>query len=525
MYDAIIVGGGHNGLTAAAYLAKAGKKVLVLERRYVLGGCTVTEEIYPGFKYTVLSYVVSLMRPEIIRELELAKHGYDVIPMHTSLSLLPDGNRLFLSEDEKENHREISRFSRRDADAYPEFHEFLTRLASFVHPFLSMVPPDPMSFSPRELLKLFRLWKGFRELGEDSLSFVKLMSMSALHLAEMFFESDVMKAQAAVGGIFGKGSIRAPGTAYVLLHLGMGDVDGTTGTWGFQRGGMGGVAEAIAKAAKSHGVEIRTEAPVSKILVRNGTATGVVLESGEEIRAKSVASGVDPKVTFLKLLDPGDVPTEFLDKIRKYTVVGASCKVNLALDALPDFTCMPGDGPHLRGTLMVAPSPDYLVRAFDEAKYGNFSRRPFLDIVIPSLLDPSMAPPGKHVMSISGRYTPLNLKAGHWNDHREALGDTVIDTLSEYAPNLKDIILHRQVVTPWDYENEFNLTGGNIFHGDLTVEQTFMFRPAPGWAQYRMPVNRLYMCSSGAHPGGGVMGAPGRLAALEMLKDFKSGRL
>ena len=251
----------------------------------------------------------------------------------------------------------------------------------------------------------------------------------------------------------------------------------------------------------------------------------MVLESGEEIRAKTVASAVDPKRTFLKMLDPGDVPSEFLGKIQKYNTRAASAKVNLALSGLPDFTSLPGDGPHLRGFIMVAPSPDYLERAYDDAKYGSFSRKPYLDITIPSLTDPSLAPPGKHVMSVNVRYAPFKLKAGHWNDYRGALGDTVIDTISEYAPNLKDIILHRQVLTPLDFEQEFGLTDGNIFHGELTAEQLFMLRPVPGWAQYRMPVPRLYMCGSGAHPGGGVMGAPGRLAALEMLKDFGNGRL
>jgi phytoene dehydrogenase-like protein len=525
-YDAIIIGGGHNGLTTAAYLAKSGKKVLVLERRHVLGGCTVTEEIYPGFKYTVLSYVVSLMRPEIIRDLELSKHGYHVIPVDSNFVPLPDGNHLFLAEDDEENRRQISRLSRRDADAYSKYHKFMVNLARFANPFLSMVPPDPLSSRPRELLKLLRLGMRFRGLGKDAYSFVKLMTMSSLELAEMFFESDVMKAQVSCSGVIGTfQGIRSPGTAYVLLHHYMGELDGESGEWGFLRGGMGALADALAGAARKFGAEIRTEAPVSKILVRDGAASGVVLESGEEIPSKSVASGVDPPLTFLKMLDPADVPPEFLEKIRQYKARGCSGMVNLALDGLPNFTALPGDGPHLRGFITIAPSTDYLERAYDDAKYGKYSHRPYLDVVIPSLADPSMAPPGKHVMSASVRYAPYQLKAGHWNDHREAFGDNVIDTLCEYAPNLRDIILHRQVLSPWDYEQEFGLTGGNIFHGDLSVDQLFMMRPVPGWAQYRMPVNRLYMCGSGAHPGGGVMGAPGWLAALEMLKDFGNGRL
>jgi phytoene dehydrogenase-like protein len=524
-YDAVIVGGGHNGLIAAAYLAKGGKKVLVLERRHIVGGCTITEEVFPGFNYSVLAYVVGMMRSEIVRELELAKHGYDIIPVESNFAPLPDGNHLFFTEDEEENHRQISRFSRRDADAYPEFNQLMTRLAEFVHPTFSMVPPDPRSFRPRELLKLLRLGKRFRELGEDSFSLVELMTMSSLDFAKMFFESDVMLALTSCGGVIGTFlGISSPGTAYVLLHHHIGEVD-VGSEWGIPRKGMGTVSGAIAGAARKFGAEIRTEAPVSKILVRNGTTTGVVLESGEEIPSKSVASGVDPKHTFLKLLDPGDVPPEFLEKIRKFKIRGASAKVNFALDGLPNFTCMPGDGPHLKGFFNVAPSTDYLERAYIEAKYGSFSRRPYLECIIPSMVDPTLAPPGKHVMYISARYTPFTLKDTHWNEQREAFGDAVVDTLSEYAPNLKDIILHRQVLTPWDFEQEYGLTDGNIFHGDLAAEQIFMMRPVPGWAQYRMPVHRLYLCGSGAHPGGGVMGAPGRLAALEMLKDFKSGRL
>ncbi|UCF79927.1 MAG: NAD(P)/FAD-dependent oxidoreductase [Acidobacteriota bacterium] len=525
-YDVIVVGGGHNGLTAAAYLAKNGKKVLVLERRHIVGGCAVTEEVYPGFKYTVLSYVVSLLRPEVIRYLELPRHGLDVIPLVNSFLPLPDGNHLFLSGDEDENHRQVSRFSRHDADALPEFQELMEDLAWFVQPVLSMVPPDPRSYRPSELGKLFRLGKRFRELGEDSFFFTKLLSMSVLDFLDMFFESDVIKAQMCTGGIVGASlGPRSPGTATVLLHLFMGGTEETAGEWGFARGGMGAVSEAIASSARSLGVEIRTEAPVAKILVRDGTAKGVVLESGEEIRAKAVASGVDPKRTFLKLLDREEVPPEFLEKIRNFRLGGGAAKVNMALDGLPDFTALPGDGAHLRGDIMIAPSTDYLERAYDDAKYGKFSRKPFMEIVIPSLLDPTLAPPGKHVMSVEAQYTPYELKAGHWNDHREALGDTVVETLSEYAPNLKDIILHRQVVTPWDMEQEYGLTEGTVYIGELTPDQMFMLRPVPGWARYRMPVDKLYLCGGGAHPGGGVMGAPGRLAALEMLKDFGSGSL
>jgi phytoene dehydrogenase-like protein len=520
-YDAIVIGGGHNGLVCAAYLAKAGKKVLVLERRHVLGGAAVTEEIYPGFKYTVLSYVVSLFRPEIIRDLELVKYGLDIIPLDCAFTPLPDGNYLTRWGDRQKTYREISRFSRHDAEANWEFGRLMVQLAWFVKPILAMTPPDPASFNPRELFKLLGLARRLRGMGKDFPHFqAKLMTMSALGFLDMFFESDVLKAAMSVSGIIGTYlGIRSPGTAYVLLHHYMGELDGAYRSWGISRGGTGAVSEACAGAARHYGAEIRTEAPVAKILVKNGAAAGVALENGDELRANIVATSTDPKRTFLKFLEPGHVPADFLERIRKYKIRGSTAKVNLALDGLPSFTCLPGDGPHLRGDILAAPSTEYLERAYDDAKYGGFSRRPFLDVVIPSLMDPTVAPPGKHVMSIFVQYAPYDLKAGHWNDHREALGDTVVDTLSEYAPNLKDIILHRQVVTPWDMEQEFGLTGGNIFAGEITPDQIFMLRPVPGWARYRMPLKNLYMCGHGAHPGGGIMGAPGRLAVYAILKD------
>ncbi|UCF79931.1 MAG: NAD(P)/FAD-dependent oxidoreductase [Acidobacteriota bacterium] len=525
-YDAIIVGGGHNGLVAAAYLAKGGKKVLVLERRHLVGGCAVTDEIFPGFRYSVLAYVVSMMRPRIVRELKLEKYGYDIIPQTCSFTPLLNGDHIMLTEDDEQNYREISRFSKRDAEAFPKYQELLSDLAEFVHPILSMVPPDPTSRRPRDLLKFLDLGKRFWKLGKQSFSFAKLMSMSSLAFAEMFFESDVIKAQASCAGASGTFlGIRSPGTAYVLLHHFMGEVDEDVGVWGLPRGGMGTVSESIASSARSFGAEIRTEAPVSKILVKKGKAVGVVLEDGEEILSKTVASGVDPKLTFLKMVDPGDVPEEFLEDIRRINMRGCCGKVNLALDGLPDFTCMPGDGPHLRGSMMFAPSTEYLERAYDEAKYGWFSRRPMMEVVIPSLVDPSAAPPGKHVLSAAFMYASYDLKDSNWEEQREALGDAIVDTLCEHAPNIRDRIIHRQVITPWDLEQEFGLTEGNIFHGEITPDQLFMLRPVPGWAQYRMPVKNLYMCGSGVHPGGGIMGEPGRLAAQEMLKDWRSGAL
>ena len=522
-YDVIIIGAGHNGLTHAAYLAKAGKKVLVLERRHVIGGATVTEEIYPGFKYSVCSYVVSLLRPEVIRELELAKHGLEVIPLDSTFTPLPDGNYLARWADHAETRRELMRHSPTDAEAYDQFGKLMHQMAMAVKPLLAMVPPDPTSLHPRELLKLVRLGRHFRKLGTHLLyDLTKLMTMSSADYLSEWFETEVLKATMSASGIIGTFlGPRSPGTAYVLLHHYMGEIDAVFRSWGWARGGMGSVSGALAGAARSHGAEIRTEAAAAQVLVKEGRATGVALESGEEIQARVVTSAVDPKRTFLKLVEPAHLDPEFVRQIGQIRMRGSSGKVNLALDALPNFAALPGEGPHLRGAISISPSIDYLERAYDDAKYGSFSRRPYLDIVIPSTIDPSMAPPGKHVMSIFVQYAPYHLKEGSWPDRREEFGDTVINTLSEYAPNLKSIILHRQVVTPWDLEQEFGLTEGNIFHGELSLDQLFFMRPVRGWAQYRTPIENLYLCAAGTHPGGGVMGASGRLAAMEILKDWR----
>ncbi|HSJ56868.1 MAG TPA: NAD(P)/FAD-dependent oxidoreductase [Anaerolineae bacterium] len=518
-YDAIIVGGGHNGLTAAAYLARAGRRVLVLERRHLLGGATVTEEIYPGFKYSVCSYVVSLLRPEIVRELDLPRFGLQILPLESTFTPLPDGDYLLRGPDHDSTRREIYRHSPRDADAYDEFGQMMFQMAKAVKPILGMVPPDPTSLAPRDLLALGRLGSFVRGLPEEHFyALAKLMTMSAADLLDEWFESEALKATMSASGIIGTFlGPRSPGTAYVLLHHYMGEIDGAFRAWGFARGGTGAIALAIAGAARHHGAEIRTEAPVARVLVRDGRAAGVALESGKEIAAPVVLSGVDPRRTFLGLVDPALLPEPFVEAIRRYRTRGSSAKVNLALDALPEFTSLPGMGQHLRGAISISPSVDYLERAYDDAKYGHFSRQPYMDIVIPSTIDPSMAPPGKHVMSIFVQYAPYEL-AGGWNEtQRDALGDTVIDTLAEYAPNIRDVILHRQVVTPWDLEQTFGLTEGNIFHGELALHQLFFLRPVPGWAGYRTPIGGLFLCGSGAHPGGGITGAPGRLAALEVL--------
>jgi phytoene dehydrogenase-like protein len=352
------------------------------------------------------------------------------------------------------------------------------------------------------------------------------MTMSAADLLDQWFETDVLKATMSASGIIGTFlGVRSPGTAYVLLHHYMGEIDGAFRSWGFSRGGTGAISLAIAGAAREAGVEIVTDAAIERIKVKDGRTTGVVMKGGAEIEAKVVASSVDPHRTFLKMIEPGVLDDDFLGEVRRYKLRGSSGKVNLALDALPDFTALPGAGAHLRGAISISPGIEYMERAYDDAKYGRFSRRPYIDMVIPSLTDPSVAPPGKHVVSCFVQYAPYKLKEGTWDEKREAFGDTVVDTLAEYAPNLKNVILHRQVLTPLDLEREWGLTEGNIFQGELTLEQLFFLRPVPGFARYRTPVRNLYMCGSATHPGGGIMGAPGRLAALEILKDWKRGRV
>ncbi len=525
-YDAIVIGGGHNGLVAAAYMARAGRKVLVLERRHVLGGAAVSEEVFKGFRFSVCSYVVSLLRPEIIRELDLPRHGLEILPLDGTFTPL-DGDYLWRTSDHGQTRRELYRHSPRDAEAYDEYGRAMVQMARFVKPILGMVPPDPLSFDPTGFAKLGGLLQRFRALprGEQH-NLVQLMTMSAADLLDQWFETDALKATMSASGIIGTFlGVRSPGTAYVLLHHYMGEIDGAFRAWGLVRGGTGSISLSIAAAARAAGVEIRTETAVEHVKVRGGRVTGVVLAGGDELEAPLVASSLDPHLTFLRLVEKGVLDEAFLQDVRRYKLRGSSGKVNLALDGLPDFTCLPGPGPHLFGAISMSPSVDYMERAYDDAKYGDFSREPYMDVVIPSLTDSSLAPPGKHVMSCFVQYAPYKLREGTWDQKREAFGDTVVETLARRAPNLKSLILHRQVLTPLDLERDFGLTEGNIFQGELSLEQLFFLRPVPGWARYRTPVRGLYMCGSATHPGGGIMGAPGRLGALEMLKDWDRGRL
>jgi len=529
-YDAVIIGGGHNGLVSAAYLARAGMKTLVLEQRHVLGGAAVTEEIFPGFRFSVFSYVVSLLRPEIIRELQLPKHGLDILPLDGTFTPLHEGegpsaaggDYLWRVNDHGRTIRELRRWSKSDAEAYEEYGQLMVEMARFIKPILAITPPDLTSLDPRPLMPLAGLARTFQQLPERQQAvFVQLMTMSAADFLDQWFETDPLKATMAASGIIGTyQGVRSPGTAYVLLHHYMGEIDGAFRAWGIPKGGTGGVSNAIASAARALGAEIRTEAPVARIIVKNGRATGVALEDGEEIEASDVLSSVDSRRTFLGLVEPGTLEAEFEEDVRRFKFRGSSGKVNLAVDRLPDFTCLPGEGEHLRGAISFSPSLDDMERAYDDAKYGRFSKKPYIDMIIPTLVDPSMAPPGKHVISCFVQYAPYKLapELGTWDDQREAFGDAVIDRIAEFAPNIREIILHRNVQTPLDIERTTGLSEGNIFQGELSLEQLFFNRPVPGYARFRTPIRDLWLCGSATHPGGGIMGANGRIAAMEVLR-------
>src|SRR6266496_525136 len=472
-HDVVVIGGGHNGLTAAAYLARAGLRTLVLERRHVLGGAAVTEEVFPGFRFSVASYVVSLLRPEIIRELDLPRHGLEILPLDGTFTPLDD-DYLWRVNDHWATMRELRRWSRTDAEAYEEYGQLMVDMARFIKPILSIVPPDPARPDPRHWLPVARLARRFTKLPQrHQATFVQLMTMSAADFLDQWFETDPLKATMAASGIIGTfQGVRSPGTAYVLLHHYMGEIDGSFRAWGIPKGGTGSISEAIASAARGFGAEIRCEAPVARILTGAGRATGIGLESGEELEAPAVLSSADVRQTMLDLLEPGTLDQDFEREVRRFKFRGSSGKVNLALDALPEFTCLPSaetGGEHLRGAISFSPSVDYMERAYDDAKYGRFSRRPYIDMVIPTLVDPAMAPPGKHVMSCFVQFAPYHLADGEvWDDaQREAFGDAVVDTIAERAPNIRDLMLHRQILTPLDIEREMGLTEGNIFQGEL----------------------------------------------------------
>lgn len=523
-FDAIIIGGGHNGLVTACYLAKAGWKVLVLERRYLVGGACVTEETFPGFKVSTAAYVNSLFRPEIIRDLRLADYGFAVCERNpSSFSPFEDGRYLLLGADQKMNVREIAKFSAKDAEAYPKYEAMLERVAAVVEPTLIQVPPNLLRPGIKGAWRLFQLGRSLQKLGVGMSEAIEVLTGAARPLLDRWFESEEVKATLATDAIIGAFAAPSmPGTAYVLFHHVMGETNGKRGVWSYVKGGMGGLTQALARAATDMKVEIRCNTEVSRILVNNGTVTGVALANGDEFHASRVASNVDANITFNKLMDPKILPPDFAAAINRIGYESASLKINVALEELPSFAACPGTqpGPQHQGTVHLCPDQDYIERAYDDAKYGRPSRDPILECTLPSAVDPSVAPPGKHLMSMFIQYAPYHLKEGTWDTEKDKFADRCFEILDRYAPNFRRSVIARQIVTPLDLERDFSLTGGNIFQGAMTLNQLFMFRPVPGFAGYRTPIKGLFICGSAAHPGGGVMGAAGWNAAREMLRRW-----
>jgi len=526
-YDAVIIGGGHNGLVTAAYLAKAGLSVAVFERRHVLGGCAVTEELWPGFKISRLSYVNSLFRPEIIRDLELKKHGFEMLPRDPS-SFTPflDGRSLLLGPDKEMSTREIAKFSKKDSEKYHEYEDYLGKAAEILEPMMAMIPPNPgkLSFGDIAAYGGFAL-KNRKAIKQNWGEIFRMLTGSATDLLNEWFESEELKTTLATDAVIGaNASPSMPGTAYILFHHVMGECNGVRGVWGYMKGGMGSISTAVASAARSFGADIFVSSPIIKIKTVDGKAVGVVTQSGQEIAARAVISGIDPNLTFNKLVEEKELPPEFVKAVRRINYDSASVKINLALSELPNFTACPGTqaGPQHRGTIHICPNMQYIEEAYADSIVGRPSRSPILECTIPSVVDPSVAPPGKHVMNIFTQYGPYALKNGKtWDQEKEAYADRCIDILAQYAPNIKNAILHRDVVTPLDMEREYSLTGGSIFHGRMTLDQMFHMRPVPGYANYKTPVKGLYMCASGTHPGGGVMGTPGMNAAKVIVKELR----
>ncbi|HEX2234884.1 MAG TPA: NAD(P)/FAD-dependent oxidoreductase [Actinomycetota bacterium] len=531
-YDAIVVGGGHNGLVAAAYLARAGAKPIVLEARHKTGGAATTDTPWPDapqFKVTTLSYVMSLMPPTIIRDLDLERHGYKVHPMNEYYLAFPDGTSLkMFGDDSRHDRDEIAKFSAKDAEAQGRWEAWLGGLAEVLGPLLMQVPPKVGSRRPRDLVdQLMLVWRmrglDVRTVGDVT----RLMTMSIADLLDDWFESPQIKAAHAINGIIGTWAGPAePGTAYVMAHHSIGDVgDGRLGSWGFPEGGMGAVSAAIRRSAEALGATVRTNAPVERILVRNGRAVGVALASGEELHSDIVVASTHPKTTFLRMIDSHELPDEFVHDIERWKTRSGVVKINLALAELPDFTADPGVHPAVHGgAIELAHSVEYLEQAFQDARAGRPAERPFSDGCIPSFYDRTLCPEGTHIMSLFTQWVPHEWSQEPHTEELEAYADRVIDGYTELAPNLKGAVLHRQVIGPYQMEKEWGLIGGNIFHGELSAEQLFHMRPAPGYADYRTPLRGLYQCSSATHAGGGVCGIPGHHAVRAIMADRRSLR-
>ncbi len=533
-YDAVVIGGGHNGLVCACYLAKAGKRVCVLERRHVLGGCATTEELWPGYKVSTAAYVISLFQTEIVRELKLKSHGLEILPRSpSSFTPLPDGRSLLMGPEPGLNEREISKFSTADAAAYPKYEKLLEKIAKQLEPVLNETAPDPLPLPSdwrrtsiakkmRDTKKLWSLYQAMASLGDELPAAVEILTGAARPILDRWFESDILKATLATDAIIGAFlSISSPGSAYVLLHHVMGEAGGARGVWGYVRGGMGGLADSLASVAKELGVDIRREVAVDAIQTSNGKVVGVTCSDGSQIDAKVVASSVDAHLTFEKLLDPSVLPENFRNAIAGIDYASASMKINLALSEPPNFLAKPtsGLGDHHRGTMHVGPSLDYLERAYDDAKYGRPSESPVLEMTMASSVDETIAPKGKHILSMFVQYAPYKLRERNWDEIKDDFADRCIETLAEYAPNVPNAIEHRQVLSPLDLERVYGITGGNIMQGAMNANQLFCFRPVAGWADHRSPIEGLYLCGAASHPGGGVMGTCGKNAAGEILRD------
>jgi phytoene dehydrogenase-like protein len=520
-YDAIVIGGGHNGLVNGAYLAKSGLRTLILERRHLVGGAAITEELRPGFWFTTFSYALSLLRPDIIHELELTKHGF--MPLLMSTTFAPDekGDYLLFTQDHAQNLKEIARQSQHDADAYDQYTHDIEMVCQAIKPLLDTVPPDIFSDDPEELLALARIGNRFRKLDKRVVhNTIRLLTGSASDFLDDYFDSELLKGYLASSSIIGtKVGPYSQGSGLVLLYHSLGEHDGEFGAWAFHKRGNGGFTQVLARAAQSFGAEIRLESPVEAVITKHGRATGVALTDGTEFYADVVVSALDPRRTFLELVEPRELPDDLVENIRRFRFQGTSSKVNFALDDIPTFPTLGKKVDHFRGFTNIGPSMTYLERAFDDAKYGWYSQRPYIDMAIQSTIDPDMAPPGKHVMSCFIQYTPYKLRESDWDTEKENLGDTVQKTLESFFPGFGKLVLQREVRTPLDIERTVGLSEGNIFAGEFLAPQMFFFRPAPGWSQYRTPIDGYYQCGSGTHPGGCVMGAPGKLAAGQIIKD------
>jgi phytoene dehydrogenase-like protein len=523
--DVVIVGGGHNGLVTAFYLAKAGLKPLVLERRSQVGGAAITEEFTPGFRCSTLAHSAGPLLPEIAREMELERHGLRLVTAEVGVTALsPDSRALVLHNDAKVAAQEIAKFSQKDAAQYPVLQESLGRIGSVIGQTLKLPPPNIDDPSRSDLWAMLQTGRSVRKLGKkDMFRLLRWGPMAVADLVAEFFETELLRATIAARGIFGTAlGPWSAGSSLVLLIRAAGDSH-PGGYSAFATGGMGAITQAMAAAAREVGAEIRADAGVSEIRVKDGTATGVVLARGEEIPAKAVVSNADPRRTLLKLVDPVHLTPDFVMKLQNYRMSGTVAKVNFALSGLPNFTALQRSSQHqaLRGRIHIGPEIDYLERAFDESKYGDFSKAPYLEVALPTLADPSLAPAGKHVMSVYVQYAPFKLRAGDWEGQRDALGNTVAKTLSAYAPGFAELVQDAQIITPQDLEDKYGLTGGHIFHGELALDQFFTMRPLLDWARYRTPILGLYLCGSGTHPGAGLTGGSGANAAREILKDLR----